>query len=123
MHHATEVAHPLVIFCRQRSAFDRGEVLVELRPTSRALRDLSETRTRQTDRHRESTRSGVANLVSSLVTICYLAVLMSKRKFTKRKVATPDLDPATLAQLKVLERERKRANRALLKRRRQKSGQ
>jgi hypothetical protein len=60
---------------------------------------------------------------SSLVTICYLAGLMSKRKFTKRKVVTPDLDPATLAQLKTFERLRKRSNRALLKRRRQKSGQ
>jgi hypothetical protein len=48
---------------------------------------------------------------------------MSKRKFTKRKVATPDLDPATLAQLKTFQRLRERANRALLKRRRQKSGQ
>ena len=48
---------------------------------------------------------------------------MSKRKFTKRKVATPDLDPATLAKLKTFERERNRAKRALRKRRRQKSGQ
>ncbi|MDB4955614.1 MAG: hypothetical protein JWO36_3183 [Myxococcales bacterium] len=55
--------------------------------------------------------------------ICYLAVLMSKRSFIKRTVATPDLDPATLAQLKTLERQRERANRNLLKRRRQKSGQ
>ena len=57
------------------------------------------------------------------MTICYLAVLMSKRKFTKHTVATPDLDPATLAQLKTFERQRDRANRKLLKRRRQKSGQ
>ena len=57
------------------------------------------------------------------MTICYLAVLMSKRKFTKRTAATPNLDPATLAQLKTFERLRKRADRALLKRRRQKSGQ
>jgi len=48
---------------------------------------------------------------------------MSKRKFTKRTVATPDLDPATLAQLKLFARLRERSNRALLKRRRQKSGQ
>lgn len=48
---------------------------------------------------------------------------MSKRKFTKRTVATQDLDPATLAQQKLFERLRERANRALLKRRRQKSGQ
>jgi len=59
-----------------------------------------------------------------LVTICYLVVLMSKRKFTKKHtVATPDLAPASLAQLKTFERLRKRADRALLKRRRQKSGQ
>ncbi len=55
--------------------------------------------------------------------IWYLAVLMSKRKFTKRTVATSDLDPATLAQLKMFQRLRERSNRALLKRRRQKSGQ
>lgn len=48
---------------------------------------------------------------------------MSKRKFTKRTVATPDLDPATLTQRKMFERLRKRINRTLLKRRRQKSGQ
>jgi hypothetical protein len=48
---------------------------------------------------------------------------MSKRKFTKRTVATPDLDPATLAERKKLERQRTLANRTLLKRRRQKSGQ
>jgi len=48
---------------------------------------------------------------------------MSKRKFTKRTIATPDLDPAALAQLKMFQRLRERANRALLKRRRQKSGQ
>ncbi|GEM_PF-6210031 len=44
---------------------------------------------------------------------------MSKRKITK----PADLDPATLAQQKLLENQRKRANRVLLKRRRQKSGQ
>jgi hypothetical protein len=48
---------------------------------------------------------------------------MSKRTFTKRTVATPDLDPATLAQKKLIEVQRQRAKRALLKRRRQKSGQ
>ena len=58
--------------------------------------------------------------ISSLATICYLAgLLMSKRKITK----PADLDPATLAQQKLLENQRKRANRVLLKRRRQKSGQ
>jgi hypothetical protein len=55
--------------------------------------------------------------------ICYLADLMSKRKFTKRTVATSDLDPATLAQHKLLERQRARAIRTLRKRRQQKSGQ
>lgn len=39
----------------------------------------------------------------------------------KQTVAT--LDPSALAQLKALERQRKRASRVLLKRRRQKSGQ
>ncbi|MGE0551501.1 MAG: hypothetical protein AB7R00_30880 [Kofleriaceae bacterium] len=48
---------------------------------------------------------------------------MTKTKTTKTTVATPDLDPATLAQLDVLKRQRERANRVLLKRRRQKSGQ
>lgn len=48
---------------------------------------------------------------------------MSKRKFNKRKVATPDLDPTALAQQRTNERLSKRINRALLKRRRQKSGQ
>jgi len=48
---------------------------------------------------------------------------MSKRKFTKRTIATPDLDPATLAQRKLLASSRRRINRTLLKRRRQKSGQ
>lgn len=48
---------------------------------------------------------------------------MSKRTFTKRTVATPDLDPATLAKQKMFERLRERSNRALLKRRRKKSGQ
>ena len=44
---------------------------------------------------------------------------MSKRKITKQT----DLDPAALAELKILERQRKRANRVLLNRRRRKSGQ
>lgn len=48
---------------------------------------------------------------------------MSKRKFTKRKVATPDLDPAKLAEQKTLQRLRRQAASALLKRRRRKSGQ
>lgn len=48
---------------------------------------------------------------------------MSKRKFTKKKAATPDLDPATLAQQKTFERLRNRSRRALRKRRRAKSGQ
>ncbi|MBA3394994.1 MAG: hypothetical protein H0T89_20275 [Deltaproteobacteria bacterium] len=48
---------------------------------------------------------------------------MTKQKITKHTAATPDLDPATLAHLKVLERQRERSNRVLLKRRRQKSGQ
>lgn len=48
---------------------------------------------------------------------------MSKRKFTKRTAATQNLDPAALAQLKTNERLRKRCARALLKRRRAKSGQ
>ncbi len=43
---------------------------------------------------------------------------------SKRKTTTPtNVDPATLAQQKLLENQRKRANRVLLKRRRQKSGQ
>ncbi len=61
--------------------------------------------------------------VPVVVTIWYLVALMSKRKFTKRTVATTDLAPAALAQLKTNERLRRRADRALLKRRRQKSGQ
>jgi len=47
---------------------------------------------------------------------------MSKR-FTKKKATTPDLDPATRANQKLFERLRYRAKRALLKRRRAKSGQ
>jgi len=48
---------------------------------------------------------------------------MKHRKTTKRTVATPDLDPATLANLNVIKRNRQRMARSLLKRRRQKSGQ
>lgn len=48
---------------------------------------------------------------------------MSKRKFTKRKVATQNLDPAALAEQKTLQRLRKQAAARLLKRRRRKSGQ
>ena len=51
-----------------------------------------------------------------------LATVMTKRKTTQHTTTT-DLDPATLTHLKVLERQRKRASRVLLKRRRQKSGQ
>ena len=57
------------------------------------------------------------------MTIWYLASLVSKRQFTKRTVATPDLDPATATQQKSYDRQRERANRKLLKRRRKKSGQ
>ncbi len=48
---------------------------------------------------------------------------MNNRKTTKRAVATPELDPATLAKVNVLKRQRQRMNLTLLKRRRQKSGQ
>lgn len=50
--------------------------------------------------------------------ICYVPALMSKRKVTKRTVATGDT-----ATVKMSQRQRDRAKRALLKRRRQKSGQ
>ena len=46
---------------------------------------------------------------------------MSKRKITMQTAA--DLDPIALAQLKALERQRKRASRVLLKRRQRKAGQ
>ena len=42
---------------------------------------------------------------------------------TTQTVATSDLDPATLAHLQILDRQRQRAARVLLKRRRQKAGQ
>jgi len=48
---------------------------------------------------------------------------MSKRRFAKRKVATPDLDTAALAEQDTLKRLRKQAAARLLKRRRRKSGQ
>lgn len=48
---------------------------------------------------------------------------MNSQKTPKQTAATPDLDPATLASLNVLKRQRQRMNRTLLKRRRQKSGQ
>ncbi len=48
---------------------------------------------------------------------------MSKRTFTKRKAATPELDPVKAAELRLFNRLRDRLNRTLLKRRRQKSGQ
>jgi hypothetical protein len=48
---------------------------------------------------------------------------MNHPKTTKRTVATSDLDPATLAKVNMLKRQRQRMNRTLLKRRRQKSGQ
>lgn len=48
---------------------------------------------------------------------------MSKRKTSKQTTGTPDLDPATLAHLNVLKRQRQNISRALLKRRRRKSGQ
>ncbi len=47
---------------------------------------------------------------------------MSKRRFTSRARAS-NLDPAALAQQQQLERLRNQAKRALLKRRRAKSGQ
>lgn len=48
---------------------------------------------------------------------------MSKRRFAKRKVATPNHDTAALAEQKKLELLRKQAAARLLKRRRRKSGQ
>jgi hypothetical protein len=48
---------------------------------------------------------------------------MKDRKRTKHQGAARDVDAATLAHHNVLERQRERANRALRKRRRQKSGQ
>lgn len=48
---------------------------------------------------------------------------MSNRKTSKQPAATADLDPATIAHLNVLKRQRQRMSRALLKRRRAKSHQ
>jgi hypothetical protein len=48
---------------------------------------------------------------------------MNTSKTTKSTVATSELDPATLARVNLLKRQRHRMNRTLLKRRRQKSGQ
>ena len=48
---------------------------------------------------------------------------MTNSKTTKQTAATPDLDPVALAHQKILQRQRERMNRTLLKRRRQKSGQ
>ncbi|HEY0192536.1 MAG TPA: hypothetical protein VGC42_15565 [Kofleriaceae bacterium] len=48
---------------------------------------------------------------------------MTKPKIPEHTAATSDLDPATAAHLNILKRQRHRINRALLKRRRQKSGQ
>jgi hypothetical protein len=48
---------------------------------------------------------------------------MNDTKTTKHTIATPDVDPATRAHLNVLERQRRHARRALLKRRQKKSGQ
>jgi hypothetical protein len=48
---------------------------------------------------------------------------MTNSKTTKSAAAAPDLDPATVAHLNLLKRQRQRMSRALLKRRRQKSGQ
>ena len=59
----------------------------------------------------------------ALVTMCYLAVLMSKLQTSRRTVARPDLDPATLARQSLVERLRRQAQMRLLKKRRKKSGQ
>jgi hypothetical protein len=51
------------------------------------------------------------------------AFMNPPKTITKHTVAASELDPATLASLNVLKRQRQRMNRTLLKRRRQKSGQ
>lgn len=51
---------------------------------------------------------------------CYRAPAMTD---TKTTAPTPDLDPAALARQNLLKRQRERMRRALLKRRRRKSGQ
>ena len=48
---------------------------------------------------------------------------MTNRQTTKRTGATSDLDPAAVAKVHVLKRQRQRMNLTLLKRRRRKSGQ
>ena len=48
---------------------------------------------------------------------------MKHRKRTKKKVDTSQLDPAELAKLNALKRQRRLMARTLLKRRRRKSGQ
>jgi hypothetical protein len=48
---------------------------------------------------------------------------MTNTKTANKKSATPDITPAMLAHLELLTRQRKNAARALLKRRRRKSGQ
>ena len=48
---------------------------------------------------------------------------MSTTKLTKQAASTPDLDAATIAQLRSLMKSRERSARALRKRRRHKSGQ
>ena len=52
--------------------------------------------------------------------VCYGARPMKYRKNAK---LSPDLDPATLAHLNVVKRNRERMAKALLKRRQRKSGQ
>ncbi len=59
----------------------------------------------------------------ALVTMCYLAVLMSKLQTSRRTGATPDLDPATLAKQSLVGHLRRQAQMRLLKKRRKKSGQ
>ena len=61
--------------------------------------------------------------VRAAARIWYRGALMSKRKPARSKAATADLDPAALQLQKAHERLRKLASRALLKRRRRKSGQ
>lgn len=56
-------------------------------------------------------------------TICYLAVLMSNPQTSSRTAATPDLDPAKLAQQSRAAHLRRQAQMRLLKKRRKKSGQ
>jgi len=48
---------------------------------------------------------------------------MTNTKTTKQTTATADADPTMLAHLELLKRQRRNAQRALLKRRQKKSGQ